>query len=404
MNVPWRSRFGAPARTLPDRRRSALLEFLRTEAGGGVVLLAAAVAALVWANSPWQDAYHDLWHHEIAVGPGRWAVRESLQHWVNDGLMTVFFFVVGLEIKRELVRGELREPRAAALPAIAAVGGMVLPAVLFWLVSGGGAAARGWAIPMATDIAFAVGVLAVLGHRVPRGLKVFVLTLAIVDDIGAIIVIAAFYTGGLEPAWLLGALGVLVVAAASRRLVLARPVGYAPVAVLAWYCTYRSGIHPTIAGVALGLLTPAGVVRGRAVLEHLEHRLHPWSSYLVIPVFALANAGVALHAETLADAAGSRLTWAVMVGLVVGKLFGIGGAAAGAVRFSLGQLPSEVRLGQVLAAGAVGGIGFTVSLFITALAFEQEALQAQAKIGILAGSLLAAVLGAILLIRTRPAD
>jgi NhaA family Na+:H+ antiporter len=400
MNVPRRRRFRTPARALPDAGR-ALLEFLRTEAGGGVVLLGAALVALLWANSPWQEAYRDLWHHEIVVGSGGWAVRETFQHWINDGFMTVFFFVVGLEIKREFVCGELREPRAAALPAVAALGGMVVPAALFRLVAGAGPAADGWGIPMATDIAFAVGVLALLGSRVPRGLKVFVLTLAIVDDIGAIVVIAVFYTATFQLHWLLAALGFLALVAAARRVGLARPVGYVPIALLAWYCTYRSGVHPTIAGVALGLLTPAGPVRGRPVLEQLEAQLHPWSSYLVIPVFALANAGVALDGRAVTDAWGSRLTWAVVVGLVVGKLAGIAGATAVMARSRFGQLPSGVRFGHVLGAGGVGGIGFTVSLFITGLAFTDEALQAQAKIGILAGSLLAALIGAAILIRAR---
>jgi NhaA family Na+:H+ antiporter len=387
------------SRALPVAGR-ALLEFLRTETGGGVVLLAAAVAALVWANSPWQGAYHDLWHRELVVGPGEWAIRESLVHWVNDGLMAVFFFVVGLEIKRELVCGELRDRRAAALPALAAVGGMVVPVALFRLVAGGGEAGGGWGIPMATDIAFAVGVLAVLGRRVPAGLKLFVLTLAIVDDIGAIAVIALFYAAGVEVAWLAGAAALLAAVAVVRRLGVATPLAYAPFAVAAWYCTYRSGIHPTIAGVSLGLLTPARPVGGRPVLEHLEERLHPWSSYLVIPLFALANAGVALDRHALGEAVGSRLTWAVVVGLVIGKLVGITGSAVIGARTGLGHLPEGVESGHLLGAGSVGGIGFTVSLFIAGLAFADEALQAQAKTGILTGSLLAALLGTAIFSRT----
>ena len=387
-----------PTAALPDAGR-ALLEFLKTEGGGGVVLLVASAVALVWANSPWRDAYHDLWHHEIAVGPAGWALKESLQHWVNDALMALFFFVVGLEIKRELVRGELQKPRTAALPVIAAVGGMVVPALIFWALAGSGEAARGWGIPMATDIAFAVGVLALLGRHAPRGLKVFLLTLAIVDDIGAIVVIALFYTADFGAGWLLGALGCLAVVVALRPLGVHHPGPYIPLAALAWYCTYRSGIHPTIAAVALGLLTPAGPVGGRPVLEELEHRLHPWSSYLVIPVFALANAGVALSGDAIGDAARSRLTWAVIVGLAAGKLIGIAGATFIADRTRLGQLPAGVGNIHIIGAGAVGGIGFTVSLFITGLAFTSETLQAQAKIGILVGSLTAAVLGATILRR-----
>jgi NhaA family Na+:H+ antiporter len=403
MTVPRDRRRRPTARALPDAGR-AVLEFLSTEAGGGAVLLVAALVALVWANSPWDGAYHDLWHHEIVVGPGTWAIRETLQHWINDGLMSVFFFVVGLEIKRELVCGELRDRRAAALPVIAAVGGMVVPAVLFRLVAGGGPAARGWGIPMATDIAFAVGVLALLGSRVPRGLKVFLLTLAIVDDIGAIAVIAIFYADRLEPGWLLGAAALLAVVVAARRLPAGSVVGFVPLALLVWYCTYRSGIHPTLAGVALGMVTPAGPAAGRPVLEELEAWLHPWSSYLVIPVFALANAGVSVDGGSLSDAAAGRLTWGVAVGLVVGKLVGISGATLLAARSPLGRLPSGVAVRHVVGAAALGGIGFTVSLFITGLAFSDEALQAQAKIGILAGSLLAAVLGTGLLIRAVPAE
>jgi NhaA family Na+:H+ antiporter len=397
--VSNRHRRPLPAAGGPSVGR-ALLEFLRTEAGGGVVLLAAAVAAIAWANSPWRGTYTDLWHREIVVGGGSWAVRESLQHWINDGLMAVFFFVVGLEIKRELACGELRDPRTASLPVMAALGGMLLPAGLFFLIAGSGDAARGWGIPMATDIAFAVGVLAVLGRRVPRGLKLFVLTLAIVDDIGAILVIAVFYTAGFGPGWLVGAAAALATAPLLRKLGVSAPLAYVPVAAVAWYCTYRSGVHPTIAGVALGLLTPAGGVAGRPVLEELEERLHPWSSYLVIPVFALANAGVALNREALADALGSRLTWAVLIGLVVGKLVGISGATALGTRTGLGRLPAGVSSGHVLGAGGVGGIGFTVSLFITGLAFADETLQSQAKTGILFGSLIAALVGAMILTRT----
>jgi Na+:H+ antiporter, NhaA family len=377
-------------------RRWASIDFLRTETGGGAVLLVAAMAALVWANSPWDGAYHDFWHHEVS--------GETLQHWVNDGFMALFFFVVGLEIKRELVCGELRDRRAAALPVVAAAGGMVVPIALFWLLAGAGPAGRGWGIPMATDIAFAVGVLALLGSRVPRSLRVFLLTLAIVDDIGAIAVIAVFYSDGLEPGWLLGAAVSLGAVMVAHRADKGRAVAFVPIALLVWYCTYRSGIHPTIAGVALGLATPLGPIGGRPVLERLETRLHPWSSYVVIPVFALANAGVSLDGGALGDAARSRLTWAVVVGLVAGKLVGIAGATLVMARSPLGQLPAGVGRRHVVGAGALGGIGFTVSLFITGLAFSDEALRAQAKIGILAGSLVAALVGAAVLTQGASAD
>lgn len=383
---------------------SPLREFLRTEAGGGVLLLAATVAALAWANSPWADSYQDFWHTSLSIGSGSWAVREDLQHWVNDALMVVFFFLIGLEIKRELIVGELRDPKAASLPALAALGGMVVPAVLFLAMAGGGEAGRGWAIPMATDIAFVVGILALLGRRVPARLKVFLLTLAIVDDIGAIVVIAAFYSSGLSGLWLAGAVAALAAVVMARKLGIVHPIAYLPIGVVAWYCTYRAGIHPTIAGVALGLLTPARPVRGREVLEHLEHRLHPWSSYLVVPIFALANAGVPLGSGALGTAAGSRLTWAVILGLVGGKILGITAVAWGATRAGAGRLPPGVGMNHVLGASALGGIGFTVSLFIAGLAFTSEELQMQAKIGILAGSVIAAIVGvAILLRQSEPA-
>ena len=378
---------------------SPLTEFLRSEAGGGVVLLAATLAALVWANSPWADTYDDLWHAELTIGSGSWAISEDLQHWVNDALMVVFFFMIGLEIKRELAVGELRDPRTASLPALAALGGMAVPAAIFLAVVGGGEATRGWAIPMATDIAFVVGALALLGPRVPAGLKVFVLTLAIVDDIGAIAVIALFYSSGLSGLWLAATLATFAAIFLLGRLGVSRPLAYVPFGVVAWYCTYRVGIHPTIAGVALGLLTPARPVGGRDVLGDLEHRLHPWSSYLVVPVFALANAGVALGATELRAAATSRLTWAVAGGLVLGKLSGIAGVTRTALWVGAGRLPSGVTMSHVVGGSALAGIGFTVSLFITGLAFSSAELQGQAKIGILGGSLLAGLLGAALLAR-----
>lgn len=387
----------------PTRRRrlTPLVEFLHTEAGGGVLLLLATLVALGWANSPWADSYADLWHTHLQIGPDGWGLDLDLHHWVNDGLMAIFFFLIGLEIKRELVIGELRDPRAALLPAVAALGGMVVPATLFIVVSGGGEFSRGWGIPMATDIAFAVGVLALLGSRIPSGLKLFLLTLAIVDDLGAIAVIAIFYSDDLSVTWLVAAAGALALAPLLRLAGAARPPSYIPVGVAAWYATYRAGVHPTIAGVALGLLTPAVAVKGRTVLEDLEHLLHPWSSYLVVPLFALANAGVKLDTG-LADALTSRLTIAVAVGLVVGKALGISVATFGALATKATRLPAGVDRVHVVGAGALGGIGFTVALFIASLAFTDEALEANAKIGILLGSLVSGVIGAAILASRRP--
>ena len=388
----------APARR---RRLTPLVEFLHTEAGGGVLLLIATLIALGWANSPWADSYTELWETNVRVGSGAWALDLDLHHWVNDGLMAIFFFLIGLEIKRELVIGELRDPRAALLPAVAALGGMVVPAALFIAVSGGGELSRGWGIPMATDIAFAVGVLALLGSRIPSGLKLFLLTLAIVDDLGAIAVIAIFYSDDLSPRWLLAAAGALALAPLLRRAGAAHPRAFIPVGLAAWYATYRAGVHPTIAGVALGLLTPAVAVKGRTVLEDLESKLHPWSSYLVVPLFALANAGVELDTG-LREALTSRLTLAVAVGLVVGKTVGISLASFGALATRATRLPSGVGRVHVVGAGALGGIGFTVALFIASLAFTDDALEANAKIGILLGSLVSGGIGAAILATRRP--
>lgn len=374
-----------------------LREFLRTEAGGGAILVGATALALIWANSPWSESYNEFWHRNLTLGSGDWAIRDDLQHWVNNALMAVFFFLIGLEIKREIAVGELRTLRAATLPALGALGGMVMPALLFLLLAGGGEAGAGWGIPMATDIAFAIGVLALLGPRVPGGLKVFLLTMAIIDDIGAIAVIAVFYSGGVQVPWLLAAAAALGAVLVVRRAGASSPFLYLPVGAVAWYCTYRAGVHPTIAGVALGVMTPATPVRGRRVLEDLEHDLHPWSSYVVIPVFAIANAGVDLGDGALTDAMSSRLAWAVVIGLVVGKCLGITVASLGGLQAGVGVLPGGVRRGHVVGAGALGGIGFTVALFIAGLAFDDAALEAEAKIGILAGSLIAAAVGALVL-------
>jgi Na+:H+ antiporter, NhaA family len=370
-------------------------EFVSLEAVSGIVLLLAAAAALVWANTD-TAGYTSFWHHELTVGPGDLAVTESLVHWVNDALMTVFFFVVGLEIKRELVTGELRDRSRAALPAIAALGGMVVPALLFVAINAGGSSLDGWAIPMATDIAFAVGVLALLGPRVPSSLKLFLLALAIVDDIGAIVVIALFYSRGLDGWWLLGALGVVLLVVVMSRLQVDRPIAYVIPGIVLWGCLHHAGVEPTLAGVALGLITPARPRRGVPVLERLEHGLHPVSSFVIVPIFVLANAGVVLSGDAIDHALSSTVTIGIVVGLVVGKFVGVLGASAIAVRARLGTLPDDVKLRHVAGVAVLAGIGFTVSLFITDLAFRGQVID-DAKIGVLAASALAAVLGMIVL-------
>ena len=409
--------------------------FLATEASGGIVLLLATIVALLWANSPWSEGYNGVWETEVVLKVGGFEMAEDLRHWVNDGLMTLFFFVVGLEIKRELVVGELNDARKAMLPVFGALGGMVGPAALYLAFNAGSSGSSGWGIPMATDIAFAVGVLAVLGPRIPPGLKVFLLSLAIVDDIGAIAVIALFYAGDLDPGWLLLAAGLLLLLVLLRRLKVFWVPVYAMLGTVVWFATFQSGVHATIAGVALGLLTPARPTDPRGftdvldsarhlsdepdaaslrsihleaqevvpVAERLEHLLHPWTSFVIIPLFALANAGVILSLDGIGAAATSAVGLGVLLGLVVGKLVGITAASWLATRLGFARLPSGVDWRHMVGAAAVAGIGFTVSLFITGLAFDDGQLVSDAKMGILLASLFAGVLGAGLLLR-RPSS
>jgi Na+:H+ antiporter, NhaA family len=378
--------------------------FVYVEVLGGVALLAATIGALAWANVA-PVSYEQLWSTHLTIGVGGLTLTEDLQHWVNDGLMTIFFFVVGLEIKRELVRGELRDPRTASLPVIAAVGGMVVPALLYLAINAGGEGGRGWAIPMATDIAFAVAVLAIAGSRVPGNLKLFLLTLAIVDDIGAIVVIAVFYSGAISSTWLLGAFAAVGGIVALQRLRVRYVAVYVLPALALWLCVFESGVHATIAGVLLGLLTPTRPVGGREVIEQLEAGLHPWSSFLIVPLFALANAGVYLRGDGVSQALTSPIAWGIVVGLVIGKPLGIVTTAVLARRLGLGRLPEGVRVVHLIAAGATAGIGFTVSLFVAGLSYEGVRLD-DAKVAILAASVVSGVVGLVLLrlATSRPKD
>ncbi|HEV8649809.1 MAG TPA: Na+/H+ antiporter NhaA [Actinomycetes bacterium] len=434
--MPWSGSAGP----VPRLVLRPLQAFLHTEEAGGILLLVAAVTALIWANSPWRGSYDAFWHTELTLRLGGWSLSEDLRHWVNDALMTLFFLVVGLEIKRELRTGELREPRAAVLPAIAALGGMVVPALLYLAINPSGEAARGWGIPMATDIAFALGVLAIVGRGLPAALRSYLLALAIVDDIGAILVIAVFYAGTIAVGALLAAGGLLALILVLQLLHVRWAVVYVALGVGVWLATLESGIHATIAGVALGLATPAvAFQRPKAVsleahrvadqtvdhpvppdadahhwlhlarlsreavspLARLEQLLHPWTSYAVIPVFALANAGVAIGGSSLADAVTSGVTLGIVAGLVVGKTVGVTVFTWMATRIGITLLPEGVRWSQLIGVAALAGIGFTVSLFITGLAFQTESGQEAAKVGILAASLLAGLLGALLLARTQ---
>ncbi len=422
----------SPDQVAGARLPRVLRHFFETEASGGVVLLAAAVVALVWVNSGWGASYETVWHTEMGIRLGdSIGLSLDLRHWVNEALMAVFFFVVALEIKREMVVGQLRSWRTAALPAVAAIGGMVVPAAIYLLLVPSGVGARGWGIPMATDIAFALGVAVLLGPRVPSGLKLFLLTLAIVDDIGAIAVIAIFYAGELNLTGLGAAAGLLALIVVMRRAGVSRVGPYILVGIGVWLGVQASGIHATIAGVVLGLLTPArpvspGLVAREwaeslsdeptpaqtaamtrmatqtiSVAERLEHQLHPATSFVIVPLFALANAGVVIDASGLSGPSTGRVAAGVALGLVVGKPLGIAAGAWLAVRTRLGTLPEEVGWPEVAGAGALAGIGFTVSLFVAELAFPDERLVAAAKMGVLAASVTASVLGALALVAAR---
>jgi len=389
-----------PSGPRPKRAIAAIdpvRRFLDTEEGGGFALLAGSVVALIWVNVFGIAGYESFWHTELKIGIGDVAISEDLGHWVNDGLMTLFFFLISLEIKREVVTGDLRHPRRAALPVIAAAGGVVVPILIYLAITAGTSATGGWGIPMATDAAFAIAALALLGERVGVGAKLFLVTIAVVDDVLAIVVIAIAYTSDLSLPWLLAAIALIGVVAAMRRLGLVRIWPYAVVGLLVWVATLESGVHATIAGVALAFMTPSGDIRGRPVLEELENRIHPWTSFLILPIFALANAGVVIGGDALDAGDGMRTALAVAIGLMVGKLVGISAATLLAVRFRLGLLPRGVDRRSVIGIAALAGIGFTVSLFIAALAFDDPLLVDSAKLGILGGSIVSAAIGVAIL-------
>ncbi|MDQ4108140.1 MAG: Na+/H+ antiporter NhaA [Actinomycetota bacterium] len=439
IRLPW-SRSDRP---VPRRVLRPLQEFLSTSTASGTLLLFAALAALAWANSPWASVYEDFWSTPLELSFGAWVIGEDLRHWVNDGLMTLFFLVVGLEIKREFLTGELREWRAAALPVVAASGGMLVPALVYLALNSGGAGMRGWGIPMATDIAFALGVLLLASRHAPSGLKPFILTLAIVDDIGAILVIALFYSEGIALGSLLAAAAVCVLMLVLRRAGIKSTYVFVGLGFIVWLATYTSGVHPTIAGVVLGLLAPvAPFQRPHAVSEEArrtadltvddpdppdadashwlrlaglsreavsplartEHALLPWTSFWIVPLFAFANAGVQLSGEQIANALSSTVTLGVFLGLVIGKVLGISGAAALALSVRFARLPAGVRFPHVVGAAAVAGIGFTVSLLMAELAFDDRALIDEAKVGILASSVIAGAIGWVLLRVAPPVD
>ena len=391
-------------------RISPLRDFLRRESTGAAVLASATVVALVLANSPLRDEYHRFFDRYLTIGTGELAVSLSVHHWINDALMTVFFLVVGLEIKREIAVGQLSTRKRLALPLVAALGGMVLPALVYLSVSRG-AFAAGWGVPMATDIALAVGVLSALGARVSAGARVTLLGLAIVDDIGAIIVLALFYSSGVSLAWLLAAATAVAAVLTARHFQVPTTAIYVVLGCMLWYTLQRSGVHPTLAGVAMGLLAPVTPKRGTAlvdaeesdapgsvsVVEWLQHLLHPWSSIVVVPLFALANAGVTISADTLEAAVSSPVAQGIFCGLAFGKPIGIAAFTLIGRRAGILEFPPGLTTRRMIGIGHVAGIGFTVAMFIAELAFESEELRDSATIAILAASFLSALIGVLTL-------
>jgi Na+:H+ antiporter, NhaA family len=439
-----------------DRLLSPFQSFLKIEAAGGILLLVATIIALVWANSPWAESYEKIWHgtyfglslFEKADGTALFDLRMSLSHWVNDGIMVIFFFVVGLEIKREVLVGGLSSPKKAAVPIAAAMGGILFPALCYAAINigGEGQAAKGWAIPTATDIAFALGIMALLGKRVPLSLKIFLTALAIVDDIGAVLIIAFFYTEGLDTVALMSGGGVLALLVLCNFLHVRRLVVYMMLGMILWYFVYKSGIHATIAGVLLAFTIPArsllaghdfvgfgrkamdgyseaggdrddimadpvrqklvhGIEKASEAVQppllRLEHIIHPWSAFLIMPIFALANAGVAIG--DLSVLFTSSVSLGIFVGLIVGKQAGISLFTWLAVRLGWGDLPSGTTFKQVYAASWLAGIGFTMSLFIAGLGFGSGEELERAKMGILFASFVAGVVGYTLLRLFSPA-
>ena len=439
-HVPPRSRGTLRAQAQAERSyvarriRLPVQQFIHTESVGGLVLLVATIVALIWANSPWYDQYHRILETHLSLDLALLEVDLSLHHWINDGLMAIFFFVVGLEIKRELFFGHFSSLRRAALPAIAALGGMVVPAAVYLAFNLGGEGARGWGIPMATDIAFALGILALLGRRVPMEIRVFLLGLAVVDDLGAIIVIAVAYTESISFPYLGMVAVLIVVTVVVNRIGFSHAAVTAVLGFLIWMAMLKSGVHATIAGVIFGLLTSSrshyskerfadesealvagyrqaldddDTERSEAILgeletlaegtespmERLERLTHPWASYVILPVFALANAGIHFSGVEFGSVISSGVTVGIVAGLLIGKVVGITLFPWVASLFSLIELPRYITWAHVIGVGFLGGIGFTVAIFISSLAFTDPLLALNSQIGIMCASALAGLLG-----------
>jgi len=435
------------ARAMHERVREGFVEFLHLKVSGSIVLLCAAVAAFLLSNSPLHFMLEELWQLEFGLAFGDFYFAQSVLHWIDDGLMALFFFVVGLEIKREIIVGELSSVRRAALPIFAALGGMIGPALIYSLINHGGEAARGWGIPMATDIAFSLGVLAILGSRVPTNLKVFLAAVAIVDDIGAVIVIAAFYTSDIFWGWLIVGLAIWLIIVAFNYLQIESPLPYVIAGISVWFCFLHSGIHATVAGVLVAFTIPSKArmkplefvtwarakieeiesydIPGehvlqsnaqqqcaqelqaearwiQAPLQRMEHSLLPVTTFIILPLFALANSGVRIVEYNFIDLILEPVSIGIILGLVVGKQVGIFAMTKIAVSLGITDLPSGVNWRHIYGASLLGGIGFTMSLFISGLAFRAGILQAEAKMAIIIASLTAGLAGYLVLRGVRP--
>ena len=387
------------------RKISPLREFLHKESSSGALLILAAVLGLIIANSPISDHYFDFLALAFSVDSGAIYLDLTVLKVINYGLMTIFFFVVGLEIKRELVSGHLASLKKAAMPFIAAIGGMALPAGIY-LVIAGDVAPEGWAVPVATDIALAVGLLAMMGPVVTLSLRSFLLALAVIDDIGAILIIALVYSSGIAYSWVLASVAAILLILALKKMNITSIFIYILCGLLLWYGLYRTGVHPTLAGVILGLLTPSQVKEDTdlediddgsvSYIEYLQIKLHPYSSLIIVPIFAMANTGVVITEKSLADATSSVIAWGIFVGLVIGKPLGVVVAAVAASKARIADLPQDAPTGKLVATGSAAGIGFTVALFIADLAFDTQELQDIAVVAVIAASIVSAVISTVI--------
>lgn len=439
------------AKKVVDTILSPVEDFLKLEAAGGILLMITTIIALIWANSPYYQSYEHFIHLPIGLKLGPMFVEKTLHHWVNDGLMVIFFFVVGLEIKREMVVGELSSPKKAALPMFAAIGGMVVPALIYTMINYGDVGQHGWGIPMATDIAFAVGLLTLFSKRAPFALKIFLLALAIVDDLGAVLVIAFFYTDEISRYALMFAGGFIGLIYIMRIAGIRQPLPYLIVSLFVWAGILKSGVHATIAGVIIGLLTPIEplyplkevsrkfkellgflsdesekirstdtslsheaekrleemhhyVFEAKSPLERSIHALHPWVTYVIMPVFALVNAGVRIEGVNFSGFISNPISLGIIGGLFIGKPLGVLVASYAAVKLKIAELPQGVTWRHLFAVGCLAGVGFTMALFISLLALKSPELEVYSKLGILAASVLSGAAGIILLNSSKPIE